>query len=233
MPGWIWYHWDHGDKVAWLQWLEHCNKKDLGKAGRDMRRVCSPLRQWSAGEYGTLPGEGQKANQEFAGQTWGYLLEGQHGRTWAISKVPWMCQWQLPYTSDWGAKRWCHAGPSPHLQGAADGECSAPRQPWLQWPRDGGVWGPQDSEQAVSSLPWTSSPGEQTSASTQTYSVNPIGQSPGGPRGPRMLADIEGSPPLTSGMIHPDKENIWQNLHGWIRSCWAISDQKKKEAFRR
>lgn len=26
----------------------------------------------------------------------------------------------------------CHAGLSAHQQGAADGECSAPRQPWLQ-----------------------------------------------------------------------------------------------------
>ncbi|GAB0182661.1 hypothetical protein GRJ2_000731400 [Grus japonensis] len=38
-----------------------------------------------------------------------------------------------------------------------------------------------------------------------------MGQSPGRKRGPKKLANIQGSPPPSSGMMHPNKEKVRQN----------------------
>lgn len=66
-----------------------------------------------------------------------HMPEGQHGYTQTTQEVPWVCQLQLSYPSDWGANtERCHAGPCAYQQGGAG---AAPRQVWLQWPGDQAV----------------------------------------------------------------------------------------------
>ncbi|GAB0204852.1 mitochondrial enolase superfamily member 1 [Grus japonensis] len=61
-----------------------------------------------------------------------------------------------------------------------------------------------------------------------------MGQSPGGKKGPRQLANIQGSPPPSSGAMHPNKEEVKQKHQEapWMNKELLGKVKQKKEAYR-
>lgn len=66
-----------------------------------------------------------------------------------------------------------------------------------------------DAPSSLQALPWTL--GEQIWPLLGPKRESPMRQSPRGQRGIRMLADIQGPHPPSSGEMHPDKKEIGKN----------------------